>query len=50
MTLPLTQAFLEQAKADYTTYNIIRSHPNQPSSQWLHLSHSIEFSGKITSC
>jgi hypothetical protein len=37
MTLPLAQAYLEQAKTDYTTYDIIRQHPSQPSSQWLHL-------------
>jgi hypothetical protein len=37
MTLPLAQAYLEQAKADYRTYEIIRQAPGQPSSQWLHL-------------
>ena len=37
MTLSLAQAYLEQAKADYSSYNIIRRAPQQPSSQWLHL-------------
>ena len=37
MSLPLAQAYLEQAKADYSTYNIVRRIPEQPSSQWLHM-------------
>jgi len=37
MTLPLAHAFLEQAKTDYSTFEIIRKISDQPSSQWLHL-------------
>ena len=37
MSLSLAQAYLEQAKADYSSYTIIRQTPKQPSSQWLHL-------------
>jgi hypothetical protein len=37
MSLPLAQAYLEQARADYSSYTIIRQTPQQSSSQWLHL-------------
>jgi hypothetical protein len=37
MSLSLAHAYLEQAKADYSSYNIVRRAPGQPSSQWLHL-------------
>ena len=37
MTLPLAQAFLEQAKTDYSTFETIRKIADQPPSQWLHL-------------
>lgn len=37
MSVSLAQAYLEQAKADYATYEVIRNTPQQPSSQWLHL-------------
>jgi len=37
MSLSLSLAFLEQAKTDYSSYNVIRQNREQPSSQWLHL-------------
>lgn len=37
MSLSLALAYLEQARADYVSYQVIRRTPQQPASQWLHL-------------
>jgi hypothetical protein len=37
MSLPLAQAFLEQARADFKTYEMIKTQAPYPCSQWLHL-------------